>query len=393
MAIYYSCNCGNSKEGDEIYRCKKCGRGFCRNCSDWAGIILTGARWCPNCGETCFSIGRIESESEEEEEEEEEKGEEEEEYEEDDSEDYSSYDVEQEILAYFPQMREYLEKPREKQSSEVLDMMAKGLFDLNWSKYPEAESLYYMIRPRPTHSSSLNLNDELNDGMKTGFNFLFFLFSIFFIGAIIINAVEKHNSTNQESVALLNVADKPVNKEKLADNIKTATRENEAAADIEESVAIDSTTTEAPPVLSAPAQDALSGTVEYTESVNLHIRTGGDGYAEPVDPYIVSTGEKIIPGLRIFVRLDNGHKAVVILDYNENFNPKERVNVISRDNESDGTVEYARYDYLESVGERMIDSEIAIKLDNGGRTVVVLPDQEEIFNKGERVRTISRTIK
>lgn len=226
-----------------------------------------------------------------------------------------------------------------------------------------------------SNSGSLGNNDVAKQDDQMGVNvFLFIVISI--IGLIwlnydkttseknnqLVDQVNKQRPANLESDVSLGITDRPVEEEKLAGDVNVIiTRDNESVA-------------ETPPLPSASAQSSLDGTVEYIQPGNL---------------YIKSTGEQM-SGWRIFVQLQNGNKADVFLgnEYNESFNPGERVNVISNNSQPNGTIEYARYDSMENEGERIVDSEIAIRLDDGGIVVVIFPSQEVIFNKGERVRSI-----
>lgn len=198
-----------------------------------------------------------------------------------------------------------------------------------------------------------------------------------------INRISEQRPANLGSDVSLGTTDKPVEYEKLSDTETTTTRDDEVAAADKESTAIDNPTSEMPPVSSSTsAQYYINGTVEYIEPVNLYIRSTGH-VNEPVIPDI---GEKAVSGLRMFVRLDNGHKAIIIMDYDGNFNSEDRVSVISRSGESNGTIKDFRH-FMTYIG--IIDSEITIRLDNGGKVVIIFPSQEVIFSKGERVRAIA----
>jgi predicted RNA-binding Zn-ribbon protein involved in translation (DUF1610 family) len=61
MARYAQCpNCGNTGDGDAVYRCNDCRRIFCHSCA--RGVIMKwlGNPKCPFCdGENTKRVGRI----------------------------------------------------------------------------------------------------------------------------------------------------------------------------------------------------------------------------------------------------------------------------------------------------------------------------------------------
>jgi hypothetical protein len=48
-------NCQNTKRGDDVYECSKCGKRFCSNCGDDRLRDV-----CPGCGTAGRRIGEIE---------------------------------------------------------------------------------------------------------------------------------------------------------------------------------------------------------------------------------------------------------------------------------------------------------------------------------------------
>jgi ribosomal protein L37AE/L43A len=65
MATYRECkNCGNSEEGDNIYKCSKCNVIYCESCGDFSLNVFGNNNWiCPSCHSTSDSdcLGQIEA--------------------------------------------------------------------------------------------------------------------------------------------------------------------------------------------------------------------------------------------------------------------------------------------------------------------------------------------
>lgn len=128
MGVYYSCpSCGNQKEGDSIYRC--CNRTYCTSCVKGIMSNLINSR-CPECTGLAKYLGDIESQSSDDS------------SSDSDSDDDISSVFDDDIDTMVSKMLGYIRARKDTASSFRKAKFSEFLCTLDWSEYPDAETLH-----------------------------------------------------------------------------------------------------------------------------------------------------------------------------------------------------------------------------------------------------------
>lgn len=324
MGVYYECKCGNSREGDYIYRCNNCGKVYCSVCGK-IGVI---GEWCPACdkGYSAKTLGRIESESPEEEEEESEKEEEKKSSSDDDDDDDSDIEYNREVSEW-PSSFTFSPSANVSSSSDA-DKSSSG----NDSAEEEAKTLLLLLFAfvsivcfavykgfieKP--SAPLTDNKEVT-------------------AEIAPNEVAPQQETANEAI-MPNETEVPATKGVVTwiDYVDVYLEEEERLV-YGTSILVRLANGAMAEVIFAVPNPTAIGAADYAtlfdrgDSVILFLRGNrSDGTVKTTEhSFLETTGERV-PGSKIHIQLDNGNEAFVFLDFDANLNPGERVRVISHE--------------------------------------------------------------